>query len=127
MARWQGKSHRLKTGAKRHFARKKRKRELARPPIETRLGPEQKKTQRVMGGNTKLKLFYTQHANVTDPSTSKTQKVKIVGVEESLASIDYNRRSIITKGTLLDTELGKARVTSRPGQHGVINAILEKE
>jgi small subunit ribosomal protein S8e len=31
---------------------------------------------------------------------------------------------MITKGAVLKTELGRARVTSRPGQHGILNAVL---
>jgi len=34
------------------------------------------------------------------------------------------RRNIITKGAILQTDLGKVRVTNRPGQEGVINGIL---
>ncbi|MHA1294432.1 MAG: 30S ribosomal protein S8e, partial [Promethearchaeota archaeon] len=40
------------------------------------------------------------------------------------ASKDLNRRHIITKGSIVETELGRARITSRPGQHGVLNGIL---
>ncbi len=123
---WQGWSGRLKTGAKRRNARKKRKRELGRAPIETRIGKYRIKQQRVMGGNTKLKLYYTQYANVTDPATNKTQKMKIMRVTENQASVDYNRRSILTRGAKIETEAGIARVTSRPGQHGLVNAVLEK-
>ncbi|MHA1732609.1 MAG: 30S ribosomal protein S8e [Promethearchaeota archaeon] len=123
---WQGRSNRLRTGARLKLARKKRKRELAGIPIETRVGKYRVKKQRVMGGNYKLKLFYSQFANVTDPTTNKSSKQKILRVLENRASVDYNRRSIITKGALIETESGTARVTSRPGQHGVINAVLEK-
>jgi len=37
---------------------------------------------------------------------------------------DYDRKGIITKGAIIETELGLAVVTSRPGQEGVINALL---
>ena len=30
----------------------------------------------------------------------------------------------MTKGTIVQTEAGSARITSRPGQDGVVNAIL---
>ncbi|MEM5832609.1 MAG: 30S ribosomal protein S8e, partial [Candidatus Aenigmatarchaeota archaeon] len=36
----------------------------------------------------------------------------------------YERRKIITKGAIIKTEIGLAKVTSRPSQHGVVNAIL---
>jgi len=124
VARSQGRSQRKYTGKKYKHFRKKRKRELARPPIDTTIGEEKKKKQRVMGGNYKIKLFSTSYINVTDPQTNKTQKVKITGFEENKASKDLNRRHVITKGAIVNTELGKARVLSRPGQDGQLNGIL---
>ncbi len=40
------------------------------------------------------------------------------------ANVDYNRRGVITKGAEIETALGMAKVTSRPGSDGVINAVL---
>jgi small subunit ribosomal protein S8e len=62
--------------------------------------------------------------NVTDPDTNKTSKVRILGFESNAASKDLNRRHVLTKGAVVETELGNAKVTSRPGQHGAINGIL---
>jgi len=61
---------------------------------------------------------------VTDTKTGKTEKVEISRVVRNPANIDYNRRGVITKGAVIETSMGLARVTSRPGQHGVLNAIL---
>ncbi len=124
MARSQSRSKRKYTGKKYKLFRKKRKRELERPPINTQIGSEKVKTQRVMGGNSKVKLFSTDYVNLTDPNTNKTQKVRIMRFESNQASKDINRRHILTKGAIIETELGKARITSRPGQHGQLNAIL---
>ncbi len=124
MARSQARSKRKYTGKKYKSFRKKRKRELERPPIETEIGKVKKKKQRTMGGNFKIKLFKSSFVNVTNLKTNETKKVKILKFEENKASKDLNRRHIITKGAVVETELGKARVTSRPGQHGVLNAIL---
>jgi small subunit ribosomal protein S8e len=124
MARSQARSKRKFTGKKYKYFRKKRKRELERPPIETKISTHKKKMQRIMGGNQKLKLFSTDYINVTDLNTNKTSKVRILRFESNLASKDYNRRHILTKGAIVDTELGKAKITSRPGQHGVLNAVL---
>jgi small subunit ribosomal protein S8e len=38
--------------------------------------------------------------------------------------LDLQRRAIITKGAIIETSKGNARVTSRPGQCGIINAVL---
>ncbi len=124
MARSQAQSRRKYTGKKYKHFHKKRKRELERPPINTVIEKEKKKKQRVMGGNTKLKLFASTFINITDLNTNKTSKIKILRFESNLASKDLNRRHILTKGAVVDTELGKARITSRPGQHGVLNGVL---
>jgi small subunit ribosomal protein S8e len=124
MARSQERSKRKYTGKKYKPFHKKRKYELARPPIETELGEEKKKQQKVLGGNLKLKLFSSTYLNVTDPNTNKTKKVKILRFESNEASTDLNRRHVLTKGAIVDTELGKAKITSRPGQHGVLNGVL---
>lgn len=122
MAIWQKRSRRSRTGKLLRSYRKKRKRELGRVFIETKIGPEKKKIQRTYGGNKKVKLQRTEYANVV--TQEGTKKTKIISVLENNANRHYVRRNIITKGALIETELGKAKVTSRPGQHGVINAVL---
>jgi small subunit ribosomal protein S8e len=124
MARSQERSRRKYTGKKYKHFNKKRKRDLERHPIHTEIGEEKKKKQRTMGGNTKLKLFAATHINVTDPNTNKTSKQEIIRFDSNAASQDLNRRHVLTKGAIVETELGKVRITSRPGQHGVINGVL---
>jgi len=124
MARSHARSKRKYTGKKyKHFG-KKRKKELARLTIDTDVGEYKVKKQRVLGGNFKLRLFSSMFINVTDPNTNKTSKVRILGFESNAASKDLNRRHVITKGAVVETELGNAKVTSRPGQHGAINGVL---
>ena len=55
---------------------------------------------------------------------AKIKRSKIVRVLENQTNNDYQRRGVITKGAILETEDGKCKVVSRPGQNGVINAIL---
>ena len=65
--------------------------------------------------------------NVSDIKKKKTTRVKIEGLEENKASVDYNRRNILTKGAIVKTKLGLVKITSRPGQSGQINGkLLEK-
>jgi small subunit ribosomal protein S8e len=122
MAIWQKRSRRSRTGKLLRSHRKKRKRELGRVFVETRIGSEKKKKQRTYGGNKKVKLQRAEYANVV--TQEGTKKTKILSVMENQANRHYVRRNIITKGALIETELGKAKVTSRPGQHGLINAVL---
>ncbi len=128
MSYYQGNDLKKPSGGKKRRHRKvKRKYELGRPPAETILAhSDVRKIQRVRGGNVKVKLRRAAYANVTDPETGKTQKVRILRVIDSRANPDYTRRNIIVKGTIIETELGRAMVTSRPGQDGVVNAVLVK-
>ncbi|MHA1238344.1 MAG: 30S ribosomal protein S8e [Candidatus Odinarchaeia archaeon] len=124
MARWQGRSARKPSGGRLRPYRGKRLYELGREPTETVLGEPKLKFVRVRGGGKKLRLVSTNYANVVDPKTGKVQKVEIESVEDNVASVDYKRRGVITKGAIIKTKLGLARVTSRPGQHGIVNAVL---
>ena len=58
------------------------------------------------------------------PKSGKSSASKIIEVVENSANPNYVRQNIITKGSIIETEKGKAKVTSRPGQHGVVNAVL---
>jgi small subunit ribosomal protein S8e len=63
-------------------------------------------------------------AVVADPVTGKSKSVKIETVKDNKANLHYMRRNILTKGAVIKTEIGDARITNRPGQDGIINAIL---
>jgi len=104
--------------------RKKRVRELGSLPSFTKLGKKVFKVIRTVGGNKKRVLLSGEIANVYNPKEKKYEKLKIETILESPANRNFVRRNIITKGTILKTEKGKARVTSRPGQEGNINAVL---
>ena|SRR3972149_10311712 len=124
MAFWHGEKGKKPTGGKIVLHRKKRKYELGNLPVFTTLGKELRRKLRTKGGGEKTKMFSAEFANVLDPKTKAVKKVKILDVLENPANPHYVRRKIITKGTIVKTEAGKARITSRPSQHGVVNAIL---
>ncbi|MDR2700225.1 MAG: 30S ribosomal protein S8e [Nitrososphaerota archaeon] len=112
------------TGGKKRVYRTKKKYEAAGYPAETVVGEPKRKSTRGLGGNVKIKALTEKFASVTDQRTGQTQKVEIVSVIRNGANVDYNRRGVITKGAEIDTTLGHAKVTSRPGVDGVINAVL---
>ncbi len=121
------KKSRLKESGGRYRAgRKKRITELGRMPALTRVGKIRIKRIRTRGANLKLKGFANDMSNVYDTLTKKYSKSKIISVKENPANRHYVRRNIMTKGTIIETELGKAKVTSRPGQEGIVNAVLQK-
>jgi small subunit ribosomal protein S8e len=122
---WHGDMRKKKlSGSRKKMYRKKRKYEQGTFPAETLMGERKQKISRGRGGNIKIKVLSEKQVCVTDPKTGKTEKTKILRVVKSPANIDYNRRGVITKGALIETSLGPARVTSRPGQHGILNAVL---
>lgn len=128
MAVWHGDQHKRKpTGGRRRPYRKKRKFEMGSFPTETRLDETRRSVDRRRGGNIKVRLLSTDEVNISDPKTGKTEKVRIIRVISNPSNKDYDRRGIITKGTIIETPLGRAKVTSRPGQNGVLNAILIEE
>jgi small subunit ribosomal protein S8e len=112
------------TGGKKRAYRTKKKYEAGGYPAETILGEPKRKVTRGLGGNRKIKVLTEKFASVTDPKNGKTEKTEIVRVVKNGANVDYNRRGVITKGAEIETSLGLAKVTSRPGADGIINAVL---
>ena len=125
MSVWHGTLRKRKlTGGRKRAYRVKRNFEKGSFPAETTLGEPKRKNVRGFGGNIKAKVLSAKHASVTDPKSGKTEKTEILRVVKNSANVDYNRRGVITKGAEIETSLGLARVTSRPGGDGVINAVL---
>ena len=121
---WQGKSKKKSSGGRLYRSRGKRRFEIGRDANLAVLGPPAKHAIRTRGANSKIFILSDQEVSVSDPRTHKAQKVRILNVVENPANPHYVRRNIITKGTMVETDLGRVRITSRPGQHGVINGVL---
>jgi len=112
------------TGGRRHPLRSRRKYEIDRFPNEAITGEQITITRKVRGKNVKTAIKTIDSVNLA--IDSKIKRVKIIKVLENATNNDYQRRGIISKGAILETEEGKCRVVSRPGQHGTVNAILVK-
>jgi small subunit ribosomal protein S8e len=112
------------TGGRRKPYRTKRAIEAGGYPTETGLGESIRKIKKMYGSEKKIKLLKEKYVNISNSRTGKTEKVIIDKIVENTANIDYNRRKVITRGAVIETSLGKAIITSRPGQDGVLNAIL---
>lgn len=117
----QGRSTRKRTGGRLKHFRNRRKYELGESPTETQVGEPRLKTVDVRGNNQKTRALATNVANVN--VDGETVQTTITDVVENDANPNYVRRNIITKGAVIDTDEGKARVTSRPGQTGQVNAV----
>ena len=114
------------TGGRRHPLRIRRKYETDRYPNEAINGVQITVTRRVRGNNRKTALKSIDFVNIAT-GEAKVKKTKILKVLENATNNDYKRRGIITKGAILETQEGKCRVVSKPGQNGIVNAILVKE
>lgn len=124
MALWQGKSKRKSSGGRLRRARKKRKFEIGREQQYAVIGEQRVKLYNIRGHDKKVRLMAAEWANVLNPDKQETKRVKILTVKTNPANPHFVQRNILTKGATLETELGTARVTSRPGQDGVVNAVL---
>jgi small subunit ribosomal protein S8e len=112
------------SGGKYHSRRKKRFFENKRQEREVTLKETKRKKIRQQGGNKKTVLLNTDVANVLDKKTNKTKKTKIKNVAETPQNIFLARQNRLIKSAIIDTELGKAKITNRPSQEGQINAVL---
>ena len=124
MAIWQGSSLRKPTGGRAKTRRNKRKIEFGRDPAETKIGERKIKKIRAKGGNEKIRLTTENKINVVNPKNNQIKVGEILDVVENTANIQFVRRNIINKGAVVETSLGKVRITSRPGQHGIVNGVL---
>jgi len=124
MAVWHGNSKRSKTGRRIRYARNKKRFEIGRELHLATIGTMKRKPIRTRGNNKKSRVLTADTAYVIDPKTNKTTKTDIITVVENSANVHYIRRNIINKGAIINTKIGKAKITSRPGQSGVINAVL---
>ena len=114
------------TGGRRVPLRIRRKYEIDRYPNEAVNGAQVTITRRVRGNNNKTALKTIDFVNLATGG-AKVKKAKIIKVLDNATNNDYKRRGIITKGAILETQEGKCRVISKPGQNGIVNAILLKE
>ena len=122
-----GLTKRKKTGGRKRVSRTKRRSEAGRYPIETVLGENMEKSVEGRSGIIKIKQVSTNVVNLSYPRTGLTDRLMILDVVRNPANVDYNRRGVITKGTIIRTEKGLAIISSRPGQNGVLNAVLYEE
>lgn len=123
MARAQLKSKRKASGGRYSGTKSKRKNSLARLSTLTKLGDKKSKKLRLIGGNKKQITLSSKEVNVVDKK-GKSQKTEILNVIENPANPNLVRRNIVTKGTIVETKLGKVKITSRPGQEGTVNGVL---
>lgn len=116
---------RTPSGGRHTSNRGKRRFEIGSHPTATRVEPQ---TRIVVAatkfGGSKSKVLTADHVNVFDMKSKKYVQAKVKAVVECPANRHYVRRNIMVRGAIVETEKGKARITSRPGQDGTVNAVL---
>ena len=121
----QGRSKRKRTGGRLKPSHKKKRHQLGRQPTETTVGKPRFRIVDSRGNEKKVRALSTNVAQVADGG--EVVEADIENVVDNPSNVNYIRRNIITKGAIIDTSEGRARVTSRPGQDGQVNAVLVDE
>ena len=124
MGIWMKKSLRKPSGGRIRPNAGKKRREISREVMPTTIGIKSIKKVRVTGNNEKSRILKIDKINVTDRKTGKTTVAILKTVIENPANPHYVRRNIINKGAMVETDMGKIRVTSRSGQSGALNGVL---
>ena len=122
MTKWILRSKRKITGGLAGKRSKKKKHQRGRDFLPAHVGEPRVRARRTRGGGFKRTALAMNIANIS--AKGRAQKARILSVSENPADSQFVRRNIITKGAIIETELGKARVTSRPGREGAVNAVL---
>ena len=110
------------TGGKYIKSRKIKKNERPGQKRIVKLGEEKRRSKRVLGGNKKTFLLKGKSINVL--IKDKMKKLEIKNVLETPSNRFLARQNILTKGTIVETDSGKVKITNRPTQEGVINGVL---
>lgn len=128
MAIWQGKSKKKASGGKYWPFRKKRAREIGKDAVYAKLADkDQRKPRKQRSARKTTKsttIINVSHVNLN--VGGKAKKVKILAVKENPANRHFVRRNVITRGAIVNTEAGLAKITSRPTRDGIVNAVLVK-
>ncbi len=119
----QSRPKRKASGGRYRAYRKKRLYEAGNLPTDTKLGNFKTKVVKEKFAQYKTKVVSADKVNVA-LKDGKSKVVKIEAILENPANREYVRRNIISKGAVVKTELGKVKITSRPGQDGTVNGIL---
>ena len=110
------------TGGRYKKSRKSRLFEKKRQPRVVKLAEKKVRALKGVGGNKKLVSLAGNTINVV--FKGKAKKATIKNVVETPSNRFLARQNILVKGAIIDTDLGKAKITNRPSQEGIIQGIL---
>lgn len=118
----QGRSTRKRTGGRLKHASNKKRHQLGREPAETTIGETRVQYIDSRGTEKKVRALSTNVVQVAEDG--EVFEAELENVVDNPSNVNYARRNIVTKGAIVETSAGRARVTSRPGQSGQVNAVL---
>jgi len=108
--------------------RGKRRTEVASEEQYAYIGEQDaRKNYRKRAGSQTVRMLSVNQVNVSMPKDGKTVRATVTNVIGNDADPNYVRRNIVTKGAIIETDVGQVRVTSRPGMHGVVSGVLIEE
>ena len=110
------------TGGKYIKSRKKKLYEIPGQKKNVKLGDDKRKSLRIRGG--KLKTLLLRAKMVSVQTNGKSKRTEIKNVLETPSNRFLARQNIITKGTIVETDMGKVRITNRPTQEGNFNGVF---
>ena len=111
------------SGGKYKREKKKSKHSLGRQIRVVKIGETKRKTLRTRGANEKIVLLNSNEINLIDKN-KKSKQVKITNVLETPSNRFLARQNVLTKGAIVETPEGKAKVTNRPSQEGNVQGVL---
>ena len=127
MAQWHGVSRRKVTGGRLNRSRGKRKTEISSENQYAFVGDVDATKKYMKNAGSQTVRVTSAHTVNVHTKDGKTIRSTISNVLENSANLNFVRRNIVTKGAIIQTELGKVRVTSRPGMDGVVSGVLIEE
>ena len=113
------------SGGKYHSSKKKSKHRIVGQEISASLGETKRKLMKGMGGNERAVILRTDIVNVK--TKNKIEKAEIKNVVETPQNRFLARQNRLLKGAIIETSLGKAKITNRPSREGMVNAVLVEE
>ena len=113
------------SGGKYHANRKKKSYERKGQENIVILGEPKSKKLRTHGGFKEIIQLKNEYANVS--TLDGIQKVEITNVLKTPQNRFWARQNKLMKGVIIETSIGKAKISNRPPKENVVNAILLKE
>ncbi|MCK5039595.1 MAG: 30S ribosomal protein S8e [Candidatus Aenigmarchaeota archaeon] len=127
MGVWHLRSKRKNTGGLLRRDSKSKKSQMGSLPTQTTIAPIKLKEKKTRGGSVKKTIISTDKINVFDKTKKAFKIAKIISIVKNPANPHFIRRTLMTKGAIIKTDMGNVKITSRPGQNPSLNGVLAEK